>query len=374
MIQNASLRAEVRRPVLAVDEPAVGGRRMISRRSVGQAIGNTWGVVLAAGEGRRLSRLTTSVSGTSIPKQFCSLHPAGPSLVVEALRRGHAVARPSRLCTIVALEHRRWWSASLAELPGENVIVQPENRGTANGILLPLLHILERDATADIVLLPSDHHVEDESILAGSLRQAVAQLDRHPADVVVLGIQPTCADTGLGYVVPCRDRAGCALDPSDKVVCFVEKPSAAYASELIRHGGLWNSFILAVRAQALLAFFEARVPSIVTEMREAVRYDIGHPASSLATYRLYSQLPILDFSRDIIEGQESRLRVLQVPACGWSDLGTPERVEQALRDTTGSQSSQAADRNLHLTGFLSLASQCSSLKRSERTAVAAGRC
>ena len=364
MIENAGSRAEVRRPMVAPDWVAmdsVHGSRVMYRRSAGQGIANTWPLVLAAGEGKRLSRLTMSSSGISIPKQFCSLQPAGPSLMVEALRRGHAVARPNQVCAIVALEHRRWWSAALAELASGNVIVQPENRGTANGVLLPLLHILERDAAANIVLLPSDHHVEDEWILAGSLRQAVAQLDRHPDDVVVLGIQPTCADTGLGYVVPCRDRAGCAPDPSDKVVCFVEKPSAAYAAELIRHGGLWNSFILAVKAQALLALFEERVPDIVTEMREAVRHDIGHPASALAIYRLYSQLPTLDFSRDIIEVQETRLRVLQVPHCGWSDLGTPERVEQALRDTNRSHSSQAADCNLHLTGFLSLASQCSLL-------------
>jgi mannose-1-phosphate guanylyltransferase len=328
------------------------------RRLAGQAIGNTWGVVLAAGEGKRLRRLTTSTAGVSIPKQFCSLQ-TGPSLIATALRRGSVVARRNHLCTVVALEHRRWWGASLAQLPGVNVIVQPENRGTANGILLPLLHILERDPDANIVLLPSDHHVEDEATLAGSLRQAVAQLDRHPADVLVLGIQPTGADTGLGYIVPGRDRDECAMDPSEKVVCFVEKPSAAYADELIRHGGLWNSFILAVKARALLTLFDARVPHIVMEMREAIRYDIEHPASALAIYRLYSLLPMLDFSRDIVEGQEARLRVLQVPDCGWSDLGTPERVERALREVTRPQASRGvADRDFNHAGFLSLASQC----------------
>jgi mannose-1-phosphate guanylyltransferase len=331
---------------------------MSHRRLVGQAIGNTWGVVLAAGEGKRLRRLTTSTTGVSIPKQFCSLQ-TGPSLIAAALRRGSVVARRNHLCTVVALEHRRWWGASLAQLPGVNVIVQPENRGTANGILLPLLHILERDPDANIVLLPSDHHVEDEATLAGSLRQAVAQLDRHPSDVLVLGIQPTGADTGLGYIVPGRDRDECAMDPSEKMVCFVEKPSAAYADELIRHGGLWNSFILAVKARALLALFDARVPHIVMEMREAIRYDIEHPASALAIYRLYALLPMLDFSRDIVEGQEARLRVLQVPDCGWSDLGTPERVERALREVTRPQASRGvADRDFNHAGFLSLASQC----------------
>jgi hypothetical protein len=38
----------------------------------------------------------------------------------------------------------------------------------------------------------------------------------------------------------------------------------------------------------------------------------------------------MDFSRDVLEGQESLLRVLTVPACGWSDLGTPRRVAETL--------------------------------------------
>jgi hypothetical protein len=48
--------------------------------------GRNWAIVLAAGEGSRLRRLTTDGSGASIPKQFCSLR-NGPSLLHEALRR-----------------------------------------------------------------------------------------------------------------------------------------------------------------------------------------------------------------------------------------------------------------------------------------------
>jgi hypothetical protein len=46
---------------------------------------------------------------------------------------------------------------------------------------------------------------------------------------------------------------------------------------------------------------------------------------------LYQRLPIVDFSRAIVQGSESRLRVITAPACGWTDLGTPERVAQTLQ-------------------------------------------
>jgi mannose-1-phosphate guanylyltransferase len=84
----------------------------------------------------------------------------------EALQRCDAVAEPDHITVIVASGHRRWWLPLLREMPTANVIVQPSNRGTANGILLPLLHIMARDPDARIVLLPSDHYVRDERVLA----------------------------------------------------------------------------------------------------------------------------------------------------------------------------------------------------------------
>jgi len=79
-----------------------------------------------------------------VPKQFCSLR-GGASLLDEALARGEAVTSRSRVLAVVAGCHRRWWEGALRSLPPDNVIVQPENKGTAAGLLLPLLHIVTRD-------------------------------------------------------------------------------------------------------------------------------------------------------------------------------------------------------------------------------------
>lgn len=72
---------------------------------------NTWTLVLAAGEGTRLRSLTTSPSGTAIPKQFCSLF-EGPSLLHEALTRAHTVSDEAHTWPLAApvlpLHCRRW--------------------------------------------------------------------------------------------------------------------------------------------------------------------------------------------------------------------------------------------------------------------------
>lgn len=315
---------------------------------MGQDI-NTWVLILAAGDGTRLRSLTTSPSGRVIPKQFCSLW-QGPTLLDEALSRARAVSDEAHHCVVVAEQHRRWWETILWSMPPDNVVVQPENRGTANGILLPLLRIAERDPDARIVILPSDHHVEDEAILAHAMRRAVDPLQASLEETVLLGLEPEECDPDLGYILPVRGKA----HGVSEVAQFIEKPSTLQARELIKHGGLWNAFIVASTVQTLLGLFDRRMGGIVREMRAAVRRDLCRPIDAFAVAELYDQLPPLDFCRDVLQGQESNLRVLRVGQCGWSDLGTPERVAKALRRVPPRDEISGAHREM---GPLSLALQ-----------------
>ena len=286
----------------------------------------TWALVLAAGEGRRLRDLTTSALGVCVPKQFCSLR-GGPSLLQEALSRARGVVSMSRLCAIVAAQHRCWWKEPLSRLRPSNVIVQPENRGTGHGILLPLLHLFDRDPDALVIILPSDHYVRDESTLIRALSVATGQLQPRSMAILMLGIEPDEPDEELGYILPGRDDGTGTL----QVDRFVEKPSASLASALIDGGALWNAFILVARVQALLELYQRRFPTLVTDMRSAVRLGTHQPLSgTLAMAELYARLPVLDFSRDVLDGAEQSLRVLPVPRCGWSDLGSPHRVARVL--------------------------------------------
>jgi mannose-1-phosphate guanylyltransferase len=285
---------------------------------------NHWALVLAAGDGRRLQGLTRTASGTVVPKQFCSLD-GGPSFLEETVQRAQALIPRERTCAVVAAGHRLHWNPLLESLPRSNVIPQPRNRGTAIGILLPLLRITKRDPGARILLLPSDHHIRNEVRLAASLKTAMTPGRSTDTDIVLLGIEPEHADPELGYIVP--ERTGARFRA---VTRFVEKPSSVEAKALIQRGALWNAFIIAADASALLRLFERRCPDIVAKMRRVIELPEDHfPSGALAN--LYDELPDLDFSKGILQGQQKHLRVLAVPECGWSDLGTPERVAAALR-------------------------------------------
>jgi mannose-1-phosphate guanylyltransferase len=286
---------------------------------------NTWALVLAAGDGKRLESLITASGGPAVPKQYCSLR-AGPSLLHDALMRARAITTPQRICVVVAEKHQCWWMPDLRLMARDNVVVQPENLGTGVGLLLPLLHILERDPRARIVILPSDHHVRSESTLERSLRAALDSIALGEGRTLLLGVTPEGPDAGLGYIVPGAGEDGVALP----VRQFVEKPSTTQALALIEHGALWNTLIIAASIDGLLGLYEHRVPTVVAAMQRAVRHDQGAAVPGRATRALYASLQPLDFSKDILAGQESSLRVVCVPPCGWSDLGTPERVARAL--------------------------------------------
>lgn len=313
--------------------------------------GHNWALVLAAGEGSRLQALTTTASGIAVPKQFCSLG-GGSSLLHDALRRARVIAPPERTCAVVAVHHRRWWEGLSHTIPTQNIVVQPRNRGTANGILLPLLRIVHRHPDATLLVLPSDHYVRNETVLATGLRLAAAQVARQHDGIILLGFTPEEADPELGYIVP----AGDGSPGLREVQQFIEKPSAVSACELIERGGLWNSFIFAARGQALLRIFEERCPEIVMEMRGIVGRASTDAMLDPHLIDLYERLPTLDFSRDIVERCASQLRVLDVPACGWSDLGTSRRVAQTL-DRAWPWLKASSPEPLHAGGFLDLATQ-----------------
>jgi len=277
---------------------------------------DTWALVLAAGEGSRLRSLTRNQHGVTVPKQFCSLQ-GGPCLLQEALQRAASVASLHRICSVVAEQHRHWWTPLLSYLPEQNVISQPQNRGTAFGILLPLLHIVERDPYATVVLLPADHYLSDEKIMAGALHRAAAMAHSDRGSIYLLGVEPDEPDTELGYIVP----ASGGRDGAAGVLRFIEKPSAKRARLLLDAGALWNVFIMAASVRTLLSLFDSRFATTVAAMR-------GFKGAHLDS--IYQSLRTVDFSKDVLQGRESMLKVLTVPHCGWTDLGTPERVGRIL--------------------------------------------
>jgi mannose-1-phosphate guanylyltransferase len=202
----------------------------------------------------------------------------------------------------------------------EHVLMQSRNRGTGLALLRALLHLHERDPDACVVVLPSDHVVDDEDLLSRAVLDAVDAARVHTGQVVLIGAPAGAADPSLGWIIPERGGTG----RTRQVAGFVEKPSSEEAAACVRRGALRNTLILAGNVRALLRVYalEMLAPLGTAEVPDDV---LQTTISGLAA--IYAEVPGMDLSRDILQPSSRWLRVLPLPECGWTDIGTLERLE-----------------------------------------------
>jgi mannose-1-phosphate guanylyltransferase len=235
------------------------------------------------------------------------------SLAEATIARARAIVDPARITTIVSAPHAPHWDA-LSGIALENIIVQPCNRGTAVGLLLPALAIHARDRDARLLILPSDQFVAAESVLEAAMRRALAAVELDHRGFALLGLEAEEPDPELGYIVARAARSPGGLIGVRR---FVEKTTPEEARRLCAAGALWNSFIVACRADSMIDLYRAQCPALLRELKCHRHADLDH---------LFRRLDPIDFSRQIVGTQVERVAVMQAPSCGWSDLGSPERL------------------------------------------------
>jgi mannose-1-phosphate guanylyltransferase len=275
----------------------------------------SWKVVLAAGAGRRLQ----SVTG-GIPKQFWRCC-GDESLLECTLDRFDPLA--ARTVVIVDEAHRTHLAETSERYPMGTVVVQPQDRGTAAGVLLALTPVLESEPEAIVILTPADHGIMDPAAFRARVASAVSRVRDHRDDIVLFGVRPASPRQDYGWI---SIQSGDSSGPFSRIRSFVEKPDWQHASRLFQDGALWNTMVLVATASTLWSLYAELLPELTTVMSEYMR----RPASDRQEYlsSMYSDLPRHDFSRDVI-GRANRLFAHVLPASvGWTDLGTPERLNE----------------------------------------------
>ena len=290
-------------------------------------------LILAGGDGGRLSELTRRISGDARPVQFCPLF--GAATPVEQTRQRAARLIPAAHTVVAVVKaHERFYGQLLADLPPERVVAQPEDRGTTPAILYGLLRLAALGARGPVAVLPSDHYVADDSRFMASVDAAFRAVAARPDLLVVLGVKAESLELEYGWIEPEEPIPGRWSETFYRVRRFWEKPRLALAEELLARGCLWSSFVMVAQPIVLATLIRRELPSMV-ERFLTLRTRLAGPIESDRVRQLYARLPVADFSRQVLATRPPNIAVLPVTQVDWTDLNHPERASQAMARAGG---------------------------------------
>jgi len=290
--------------------------------------GSLWALVLAGGKGVRLRPLVREVCGDDRPKQFVPL--LGPrTLLGQTLDRVGRVVPAGRTVIVTVEGQARYVAQEGPEPHAPHVLVQPDDRGTAAGILWPAHWIEAHDPSAIVVVCPSDHFVSDDTAFMRHVEAVARFVSDHPEWIVLLGAQPDEPETDYGWIEPSERVGWTSQGPLYQVRRFREKPSPDAARALWAAGCLWNTFVMVARAGALVQAGRESLPSLHDRLTR-LRTFMGTEHERWAIGQAYALAPTANFSQAILEGGRAALAVSKIPELTWCDLGTPERVARTM--------------------------------------------
>lgn len=263
-------------------------------------------ILLSGGSGKRLWPL----SNDSHSKQFLRLLPAPDGTKESMLQRVVRQIRESGLDAEVTIATGKSQVDAISSQLGDSVdvVTEPERRDTFPAIALACLYLQKEKSCAEdevVVVMPSDPYADENYFR--TMGQMASAVSSEVADLVLMGIEPTCASTKYGYVVPQRNGENVM-----KVDRFTEKPNSEKAKELIDGGALWNGGVFAFHLGYLTGIIRKYIQ--VCSFQEALDR--------------YGELPKISFDYEVAEKATS---VAVVPYKGvWKDLGTWNTLSEVL--------------------------------------------
>ena len=281
-------------------------------------------IVLAGGDGTRLTCLTRKITGLETPKQFCPII-GTETLFDQTRRRVSIVVPPGETVTVLSQPHQRFYQPLLCDIAEGNLVVQPRNRGTAVAILYALFRLIQQGRRGTVAIFPCDHYVSDDRRFMLHVQAASNVVDEFPGQLVLLGIPADAPESQYGWIEPGDPLKLTNAGPVFRIRRFWEKPSPDIAQELLRQGFLWNSFVVVARITALLDLFARALSSLYISFAQLLSF-FGTTSERKIIDRLYDSIVSVSFSDTILTGFSTELLVLPVRDVRWNDLGEPTRV------------------------------------------------
>lgn len=280
-------------------------------------------VILSGGAGTRL----WPFSRQALPKQFLPLV-GSRTLLQETALRVEGLKQDDELTVLPTVvvsneTHRFLVADQLTEIGYQDgtIILESSGRNTAPALTVASQLALSKDDDPVLIVMPSDHIIEQVTEFQSLLRHAVQLAET--GLLVTFGIVPDKPETGFGYLLKGR-----SIDDQALVLeKFVEKPDLETAkSYLASKKYLWNSGIFIVKASVWAKQIQSHQPEIASSCQNAIDKGIVDgmffrvdpdsfdrcPSDSI-DYAVMEKLPV---------NPDNPLSAVIPLDVGWSDLGS----------------------------------------------------
>lgn len=274
----------------------------------------TTAVIMAGGRGERF----WPKSRNDFPKQFLSLTSDGKTMIQKTVQRILPLVSYDDIFIVTNQKYVGLVKEQLTQIPDENILAEPMAKNTAPCIGLACAVIRKKYQDAMMLVLPSDHLIRYEPMYIDTLKQAISVAEQDNT-LVTIGITPTYAETGYGYINFSRDTQENRMCVY-KVNRFVEKPDIDTAKKYLASGDyLWNSGMFVWKVSSIMNDFARFLPETY-EGLERIEESVGQDNFEQVLRTEFEKFKSESIDFGIMEKSDSIYVVSG--SFGWDDVGS----------------------------------------------------
>ncbi|MBC8009242.1 MAG: mannose-1-phosphate guanylyltransferase [Burkholderiales bacterium] len=286
-------------------------------------------VIIAGGKGERF----WPQSRAPRPKHLLPVVGSKP-LLVQTIDRVKPLAPAKNIFVITSAVQAKAVRAVCKGIPAANIIAEPVGRDTAAAVGLAAALVAARDPQGIFAVLPADHVIHDDKSYAADLKAAFAAAEAD-AVMVTIGITPTEAATGFGYIQRGEKWKTFGRRPVFQVKRFVEKPAQAVADGYIKSGDyVWNAGMFVWSVPVVEAALAAHAPELEAALKP-IRAALAkkRPLAGVMK-KVYPTLPKISVDYALLE--KSTNVVVLPSSFDWDDVGAwPAVCKHCTPDAAG---------------------------------------
>ena len=277
-------------------------------------------LIMAGGKGTRFWPLSTEEK----PKQFLNL--IGEETMIQmTVNRVKPIIPMERIFVCTGERYVDLVKEQLPDLPERNIIVEPQGRNTAPCIALSAFIINKYYEDATMVVLPSDHLIKDEDEFRKIVNDAYEFIRENENAIITLGMKPSRAETGYGYIKYSKEKNRLNYHEVIKVDAFVEKPNKETAEAYFADGSyLWNGGMFIWSAKNILEQIKKYSPDTYKALQDIEEIDERWIKYLIKAQ--YSETEAISIDYAVMEKTED---IYVIPSdFGWDDVGSWEALDR----------------------------------------------